>query len=60
MGKIAEYLAKEFFSVNCSTCYYVKRNKTRWTCQACRPNWSISKDRALELEQEILKENKNA
>ena len=54
MGKIAELLERELFSVNCNDCHYLIQNEYRKMCQECLPYWSISKEKALELEKAIM------
>ena len=54
MGKIAKLLERELFSVNCNSCHYLIQNEYRKMCQECLSYWSISKERALELEKAIM------
>ena len=54
MGKIAELLEKEFFNIDCNSCHYLIQNDYRRMCQECLSYWSISREKALELEKAIM------
>ena len=54
MGKIAELLEKEFFNIDCDSCHYLIQNDYRIMCQECLSYWSISREKALELEKAIM------
>ena len=56
MGKIADLITEEFLSVYCNSCKYAEVNDEE-ACESCHRkamNWSISDDKANNIENKIL------